>query len=411
MEGSQQDAGGGPGQGDAPAAEESVAEADRLFVNIMEKGVRIRRRSRPEPVPATVVSEVAVPEAANRAPAPPAAAPSLVIPRIEGRDSGLLEVGEALESVLAALSATNERLASLESVQVALSATNERLTSLERVLVPEEPPDPGPEEQAADDDLSAKEDVEAASGGLPVLGLIPEVGHWKERTVALAGQATKEERLAAEAFRALRTSVLFLGIDRQMRSIQVTSPLQGEGKTTVAANLAGALAQTGTRVIALSCDLRRPRLHECFGLPNERGLTSVIHRVDSLQSVIQQVPGIPGLKLVASGPMPPNPSELLLTDRAVEIISVLQTQCDVLLIDSPPVLPVTDAVAISPRVQSTILVVNAGMSSRRDLRRSVEVLRQVDAPLLGTVVNGISRDHDGYGLGFGGRYEYESDES
>ena len=394
MEGSQQDAGAGPGQGDAPAAEEPVTEADRLFVNIMEKGVRIRRRSRPEPVPATVVSEVAVPEAANRAPAPPAAAPSLVIPRIEGRDFGLLEVGEALESLLAAL-----------------SATNERLTSLERVLVPEEPPDPGPEEQAADDDLRTKEDVEAASGGLPVLGLIPEVGHWKERTVALAGQATKEERLAAEAFRALRTSVLFLGIDRQMRSIQVTSPLQGEGKTTVAANLAGALAQTGTRVIALSCDLRRPRLHECFGLPNERGLTSVIHRVDSLQSVIQQVPGIPGLKLVASGPMAPNPSELLLTDRAVEIISVLQTQCDVLLIDSPPVLPVTDAVAISPRVQSTILVVNAGMSSRRDLRRSVEVLRQVDAPLLGTVVNGIYRDHDGYGLGFGGRYEYESDES
>ena len=410
MEGSQRDAGGRSGQGGTSAGEEPVAEADRLFVNLMEQGVRVRPRSRTDPVPPAVpeapVPEAPVPEAADPETAVPTAAerqppaPPPVMLQIESRDAGLLEFAEALESVRAAL-----------------LATNERLESLERLLVPAEPLEAGPHERSAssdgqlDDHLTSKEDVEAASGGLPVLGLIPEVNHWKDRTVALASKETKEERLAAEAFRALRTSVLFLGIDRQMRSIQVTSPLQGEGKTTVAANLAGALAQTGTRVIALSCDLRRPRLHESFGLPNDTGLTSVIHRVEPLQSVIQQVPGIPSLKLVASGPMPPNPSELLLTDRTAEIIAVLQTQCDVLLIDSPPVLPVTDAVAVSPRVKSTILVVNAGMTSRRDVQRSVEVLRQVNAPLLGTVVNGISSDHDGYGLGFGGRYEYDSDTS
>ncbi len=259
-----------------------------------------------------------------------------------------------------------------------------------------------------DDDLKGKEDVEAASGGLPVLGLIPAVDHWKDRAIALVSEATKEERLAAEAYRSLRTSVLFLGLDRQMRSIQVTSPLQGEGKSTTAANLAVTLAQAGTRVIAMCCDLRRPRLHEFFGLSNDKGFTSVLLGLDPLQNVVQHVPGIPNLKLVASGPVPTNPSELLLSDRAANIITVLQTQCDVLLIDCPPVLPVTDAVAMSQRVQGTIVVVSAGETSRRELRRTVEILRQVNAPLLGTVVNGISRGESGYsyGLGYDDRYGY-----
>lgn len=259
-----------------------------------------------------------------------------------------------------------------------------------------------------DDDLKSKEDVEGASGGLPVLGLIPEVDHWKDRTIALVSEATREERIASEAYRALRTSVLFLGLDRQIRSIQLTSPLQGEGKSTTAANLAVTLAQAGTRVIVMCCDLRRPRLHEFFGLSNEKGFTSVLLGMDPLQDVVQQVPGTPNLKLVASGPVPTNPSELLLSERAANIITVLQTQCDVLLIDCPPVLPVTDAVAMSQRVQGTIVVVSADETSRRELRRTVEVLRQVNAPLLGTVVNGISSGDGGYGygLGYGDRYGY-----
>jgi non-specific protein-tyrosine kinase len=262
-----------------------------------------------------------------------------------------------------------------------------------------------------DDDLKSKEDVEAASGGLPVLGLIPDIEHWEGRTGALVSEATREERLAAEAYRALRTSVLFLGLDRQMRSIQVTSPLQGEGKSTSAANLAVTLAQAGTRVIAMCCDLRRPRLHEFFGLSNERGFTSVLLGIDPLQDVVQLVPGIANLKVVASGPVPTNPSELLLSDRAANVITALQSQCDLLLIDCPPVLPVTDAVAMSQRVQGTIVVVAAGETGRRELRRTIEVLRQVNAPLLGTVVNGISRSDSGYGYGYGyGNgygYEYE----
>ena len=260
-----------------------------------------------------------------------------------------------------------------------------------------------------DDDLKGKDEVEAASGGLPVLGLIPQVDHWKDRTVALISDTTREERIAAEAYRALRTSVLFIGLDRQMRSIQVTSSLQGEGKSTTTANLAVTLAQAGNRVIAMCCDLRRPRLHEFFGLSNEKGFTSAVLGLDPLQDVIQEVPGIPNLKLVASGPVPTNPSELLLSERAANIITVLQSSCDVLLVDCPPVLPVTDAVAMSQRVQGTIVVVSAGETTRRELRRTVELLRQVNAPILGTVVNGIYGDDNAYGRGDRYGYGYESD--
>lgn len=260
-----------------------------------------------------------------------------------------------------------------------------------------------------DDDLRGKEDVESASGGLPVLGLIPEVDHWKDRTVALISDATREERVAAEAYRALRTSVLFIGLDRQMKSIQVTSSLQGEGKSTTTANLALTLAQAGTRVIVMCCDLRRPRLHEFFGLSNEKGFTSAVLGLEPLQNVIQEVPGHPNLKLVASGPVPTNPSELLVSERAANIITVLQTSCDMLLIDCPPVLPVTDAVAMSQRVQGTIVVVSAGETTRKELRRTVELLRQVRAPLLGTVVNGIFDDDSSYGRSDRYGYGYETE--
>jgi capsular exopolysaccharide synthesis family protein len=159
----------------------------------------------------------------------------------------------------------------------------------------------------------------------------------------------------------------------------------------------------------MCCDLRRPRLHEFFGLSNEKGFTSAVLGLAPLQDVIQEVPGIPNLKLVASGPVPTNPSELLLSERAANIITVLQTHCDMLLIDCPPVLPVTDAVAMSQRVQGTIVVVSAGETTRRELRRTIEVLRQVNAPILGTVVNGAFGDDNAYGHGDRYGYGYESD--
>ena len=393
MEGSERDAGDRPRSGANAAADEPVAQADRLFADLAEQATRLPPRKR--------IDRKAAADTAS-------GSPTEVASRIES-DPRLSDLGEVLEMVRAALWATNERLGSLERIiftgeapasEPAVRALEQLGRTLRRSVITS---------SQLDGDLDSEQDVAASSGWLPALGLIPHVHDWEERTISLVGEATKEERAAAEAYRALRTNVLFLGVERQMRTIQITSPLQGEGKTTVTAMLGVSLAQAGSRVIVLSGDLRRPHLHEFFGLPNDRGFTSVLYRVDPLQTAIQEVADVPNLRVVASGAKPPNPSELLLTPRAAKIITALQDQCDVLLVDSPPTLPVTDAVAMSKLVDATIVVANADTTSRRDLHRTVEAFRQVNASLLGTVVNGISRDRSGFGLGAGGRYDYNAD--
>jgi len=188
-----------------------------------------------------------------------------------------------------------------------------------------------------------------------------------------------------------------------MRTIQITSPVAGDGKTTTVANLAVVLARAGQRVTILSCDLRRPRIHEYFGLPNSVGFTSVLLGEVSLSAALQQVPDENGITLVASGPLPPNPSEILSSRRTAEVIKALQTQCDTVLVDCPPVLPVTDAAVLSSQVDGTVVVVNAGVTTGKQLTRSIELLRQVQAPLVGVVLNGEPRD-DAYDNRYGYTY-------
>ena len=256
-----------------------------------------------------------------------------------------------------------------------------------------------------DDSIKTKEDIERAAHGLATLGLIPNVPGWKDGKRPMVVSASDPKSAAAEAYRSLRTSIQFMGLDRPLRTIQVTSPSAGEGKTTTIANLGVALAEAGERVVILSCDLRRPRLHDFFGVPNAVGFTSVLLGDVPVSSAVHQVEGIPRLRLVVSGPIPPNPSELLAGRRAVEALAALQAEADVVLIDSPPVLPVTDAAVLSNRVDGTLLVATAGKTTRRELHRSQEVLRQVDAPLVGTVLNGASGDA-AYGYSYGYQYTY-----
>jgi capsular exopolysaccharide synthesis family protein len=170
--------------------------------------------------------------------------------------------------------------------------------------------------------------------------------------------------------------------------------MAGEGKTTTLANLAVTFARVGQRVIVLCCDLRRPRVHEFFGLSNRVGFTSMLIGDAPASEAIQSVRGDLPLGLVASGPLAPNPAELLASKRAVAVIEELDSQCDLLLIDSPPVLPVTDAQVISGLVDGVLLVGNAGSSTKRDMRRAVELLHQVDAPLIGAVLNNVQSRHE-----------------
>ena len=244
-----------------------------------------------------------------------------------------------------------------------------------------------------DDRIKARDDLETASGQT-VIGLVPQLADWKSRDTTQLVAVQQPRSPAAEAYRSVRTSVEFLSLDQPLGSLQVTSAMAGEGKTTTLANLAVTFARVGQRVIVLCCDLRRPRVHEFFGLSNRVGFTSMLLGEAPASEAIQPVQGSLPIGLVASGPLAPNPAELLASKRAVTVIEELDSQCDLLLIDSPPVLPVTDAQVISGLVDGVLLVSSSGTSTKRDVRRAVELLHQVDAPLIGAILNNVHSKHE-----------------
>jgi non-specific protein-tyrosine kinase len=254
-----------------------------------------------------------------------------------------------------------------------------------------------------DDSIKSKEDLERVVGPLPTLGLIPAIPSWRDREEAVVVSRSDPASPATEAYRTLRTNIQFMGLDHPMRTVQITSCNASEGKTTTIANLGVALARAGQRVIVVCCDLRRPRLNEFFGVPNAVGFTSVLLGDVPLSAALQPAPGEQRLVVLPSGPLPPNPSELLSSKRTIELITALQANSDVVLLDSPPVLPVTDAAVLAARVDATILVATARSTTRKEAARAAELLRQVDAPLVGTVLNGVG-DDSGYGYAY--KYEY-----
>lgn len=240
-----------------------------------------------------------------------------------------------------------------------------------------------------DDSLKSKEDLERAAPDVPVLGLIPLVLGWRDETTPLLVARDDTESPAAEAYRALRTSIEHLAVERGARVIQLTSPNSGDGKTTTAANLAIALAQAGERVIVVSADLRRPRIHEFFNLRNAIGITSVLRREASLADALEPVPESEHIQLLGTGVLPTGPSELLGTPEVGELIRALRDQADFVLVDSAPVLPVTDAAVLSSNVDATIIVAAAAKTTVTGLVDAIKSLHQVDAPLVGTVLNRV----------------------
>jgi capsular exopolysaccharide synthesis family protein len=256
-----------------------------------------------------------------------------------------------------------------------------------------------------DDRLSSKETTEHA-GGVPVLSLVPLVTSWRRRQRALVVSVTDPTSPAAESYRSLRTSLQFTRQERQLRSIVITSPAASEGKTSTLANLGVVFAQAGERVVLVSCDLRRPRLGQFYGMDEQTGLTSVLLGECTLDDAVKPVAGHDRLFVLPAGPVPPNPAELLGGYRAQEIFGALATRFDLVLIDSPPVLPVTDAVVLSQHADATLLVVAAGQTRRADLRRAAEKLEQVSATVLGIVLNQVTKE-TGYSSGYGYRYGYQ----
>lgn len=248
-----------------------------------------------------------------------------------------------------------------------------------------------------DDSVKTKDDLDRAGGRLSVMGVIPAVSGWKAKEEPRVVSLTEPRSAPAEAYRTLRTAIRFVAIDRPLRTLMITSPGAQEGKSTTIANLGVALAAMGRRVVIVCCDLRCPRIHEFFDLANDVGLTSVLLDDTPLRAAVQAVPAQPNLHLLASGPLPPNPADVLSSARVTDIFETLSDLSDIVLIDSPPVLPVTDSLVLAARVDGMLLTCRAGETTRKEVVRANELLQQVDAPLIGSVLIGVSEgETDGY---------------
>jgi capsular exopolysaccharide synthesis family protein len=257
-----------------------------------------------------------------------------------------------------------------------------------------------------DDRLTSKEATEHA-GGATVLAMTPVVTSWRrQQQKPLVVSVAEPTSPAAESYRSLRTSILFARQERQLHSVVVTSPGVAEGKTSTLANLGVVFAEAGERVVLVSCDLRRPRIGEFFGLDEQQGLTSVLAGQQTLAEAVRPVPDFDGLSVLPAGPVPPNPAELLNNPRTRDIFAQLKERFDLVLIDSPPVLPVTDAAILSQYADATLLLAAAGQTRRADLRRAAEKLDQVGATILGIVLNKVTRQTGRY-YGYGYGYTYE----
>jgi non-specific protein-tyrosine kinase len=188
----------------------------------------------------------------------------------------------------------------------------------------------------------------------------------------------------AEAYRTLAANLQFAGLDRAVRTVGVTSPGAGEGKSTTIANLGIALAVLGQRVVLVDADLRRPSLHDLFGLGNREGLTSVL--LSEHAALPLQETGTPGLRLLASGPLPPNPFEVLVSRRLEHVLSLVRAQADLVLVDTPPAAVLADAALLGPRLDGVLLVVSAGRTRRDLARRAKEQLEHTGSHVLGVVL-------------------------
>jgi capsular exopolysaccharide synthesis family protein len=200
---------------------------------------------------------------------------------------------------------------------------------------------------------------------------------------------------AAEAYRTLRTSIQFAGLDHKCRSIVVTSSSPGEGKSTTVANFGVVLAQTGSRVCLVDSDLRRPTLHRIFGLANTRGLTTALLEGLPLAETAQPT-AVPNLAVVTSGPLPPNPAELVGSNRMREALEAAAADYDMVLLDSPPVVSVADAVALATFADGVVMVVQTGKVPHEVIRRATGQILAVKGRILGVVMNGVNLKRDGY---------------
>ncbi len=251
--------------------------------------------------------------------------------------------------------------------------------------------------------------------GLTILGIIPDMHGTSAKetagTVAAPSKGGTEFRRRlityedpkspiSESYRSLRTNVVYASADKKIRSLLISSSQPGEGKSTTTANLAIAFAQLRKKTLLVDADLRKPVQHNVFGHPRGPGLSEyLIGEVDDTDSIINKTK-VENLYLITAGGLPPNPSELLGSDRMSKLVDKLEQEWDMILLDSPPIVAVTDASMISGEIDAIAMVVKAGQTERSAVDRALDMMRNVKAPLIGAILNGASQES------LGGKYAY-----
>lgn len=247
--------------------------------------------------------------------------------------------------------------------------------------------------------ISGVGDIEKLTGAVP-LGVVP----FDRETAHQPLLDPEDQGGRAEAFRTLRTNLQFTNVDSPPRAVVVSSPLPADGKSTTSCNLALTLAISGAKVVLVEGDLRQPMLSKYLGLSNVAGLTNVLAGLNDVRDIL--VSYHHNLSVLPSGPKPPNPSELLGSTHMADLIEMLSNHYDFVVIDAPPLLPVTDAAVLAALSDGAVLVVRHGQTTAENLDRSIQSLEAVSAKLLGTVLNFAPRrkrgaGYDGYGYGYG----------
>lgn len=235
--------------------------------------------------------------------------------------------------------------------------------------------------------------------GVPVLGYVPFDKRAAKVSIAFRGDLHSAR---SEGYRQLRTNMQFVDIDHPPRIIAVTSPMSGDGKSTTAINLAAALAEAGFRVCLIEADLRRPSLAKSLGLVGDVGFTTALIGRAPVESVLQNAGA--NLAVLTSGPVPPNPSELLISDNARRLIAEIASKVDYTIIDTAPLLPVTDGAEIAAIAEATLIVARAGKTTKEQIERSVAALEKVGKRPVGVVLNMLTGGQGSYGDGYGYYY-------
>jgi non-specific protein-tyrosine kinase len=243
---------------------------------------------------------------------------------------------------------------------------------------------------------------------LPVLGII-----YKHTSLAGPVSQTQPRSPSSDAFRSLRTNLQYADVDRPIRSILVTSPSAGEGKSTVSANLAVVLAQSDHRVTLIDADFHHPVIHTRMHLPNIHGLTTLLGSPQiTFENLLQPASEI-GLSVITAGKViPPNATETLASKKMVSILDILLEHGSMVVLDAPPILPVADARILAPLVDGVILVVQPGHTTLQSARQAVENLHQVKARIIGVVINQVELNHSRYGYYYNGHdksYDYRNE--